>query len=117
MAETNKFPYEPHWMNRENGSVTVGPVPMPTQPPPTQRVHDLLNSSIEKIAQEWIDQLHGVQANAQALEGQLMGVVAQTKASIHKLHQLGQHIADEAERGRKVLDLVATGLEEINPPS
>ena len=83
----------------------------------TPHMHDLLNASVEKIAQEWVEQLNELRENATALESQLMACVAQTKASINKLHELGQQVAEEAQRGKDVIAKVTGALDEINPPA
>jgi hypothetical protein len=77
------------------------------------QVHGLLNDSIEKITQGWVDQLKAVKDNCDALERQVMTAMAQTKDSIAKLHELGNKVADEAKRGRELCEKLSAGVAEI----
>ena len=82
-------------------------------PPPTDQVHKLLNESIEKIAQGWIDQLKQLRDNTVALESQMMACVARTKDQINQLHTLGEQVAGEARRGREVCEKLSEGIAQI----
>lgn len=78
-----------------------------------ERMHELLNASIEKIATGWIDQLVALRKNTEQLEGLLIAHVSATKANISRLHELGEQVAAEAERGRQVCAQLAEGIEQL----
>ena len=84
-----------------------------TPAPQAEDIHTLLSASVEKIAQGWVDELTALRDNTTRLESLLMAHVASTKANIAKLHELGGHIAAEAERGRQVCDKLAEGIEQL----
>ena len=81
--------------------------------PSPERVHDLLNNSIEQIAQGWVDQLTALRQNTERLESLLLSHVASAKANITKLHELGEQVAAEAERGRQVCEQLAIGIDQL----
>jgi hypothetical protein len=89
-------------------------VQQPLQP---ENIHTLLNASVEKIAQGWIDELAALRENTSRLESLLMAHVASTKANINRLHDLGAKIANEAARGREVCDQITEAVQLLNPPS
>jgi len=78
-----------------------------------ERMHELLNASIEKIATGWIEQLIALRKNTEQLETLLMAHVAATKANITRLHELGEQVAAEAERGREVCEQLAAGIDQL----
>lgn len=80
---------------------------------PPEQVHDLLNNSIEQIAQGWINQLTALRRNTEQLESLLLSHVATAKANISRLHELGEQVAAEAERGRQVCEQLAIGIEQL----
>jgi len=81
--------------------------------PFADQVHSLLNDSVEKIAQSWIDQLQAVKENCDALERQMLAAVAKTKENIAKLHELGNQVAEEAKRGRELCEQLSNGVAKI----
>ncbi len=84
---------------------------------PQESMHTLLNASVEKIAQGWIDELSALRENTNRLESLLMAHVASTKASINQLHEMGAQIASEAARGREVCERLAGAVQQLSPPS
>ena len=81
--------------------------------PVVAQVHNLLNDSVEQIAQGWIGQLTVLRENTVKLENQLLACVAQTKDNIRKLHELGEQVAAEAARGLEVCEKLSEGVERI----
>ena len=81
-----------------------------------EQVHSLLNDSIEKIAQGWIDQLKALKENCDALESQVLAAVTKTKDHIAKLHELGNQVAEEAKRGRELCAKLSDGIAQITGP-
>ena len=80
----------------------------------TDDIHQLLDASVEKIAQAWISELKAVRDNTVALENQLLACVAKTKENIAKLHSLGAQVADEAKRGREICASLSDGVAQIS---
>jgi hypothetical protein len=80
-----------------------------------EQVHDLLNDSIEKIAQGWIEQLKAVKGNCDALESQVLAAVTKTKNDIAKLHALGAQVLGEAKRGRELCAKLVAEISEEQP--
>jgi uncharacterized protein involved in exopolysaccharide biosynthesis len=81
--------------------------------PASDHVHDLLNQSIEKIAQDMVGELEALRKNATDLETRLLAAAAGAKASINKLRELHTQIADEARRGQEVCRKVSDSVEQI----
>jgi hypothetical protein len=77
------------------------------------QVHDLLNDSVEKIAQNWISELEALRKNASDLESQVLAAVADTKNSIAKLHSLGDLVKTEARRGQEVCRQLSDSIEKM----
>jgi hypothetical protein len=94
-------------------TATVTKLPARPEPVAEDKIHGLLNDSIEKIAQGWIDQLIEVRKNTEVLETQMLACVMQTKANIERLHDLGEQIAREAARGREVCAKLSEGVAQI----
>src|SRR4029077_10359523 len=81
--------------------------------PVSDQVHDLLNASVEKIAQGFITELEALRKNATDLENQVLTAVAGTKDSIAKLHSLGALVTEEARRGQEVCRQISDSVEKI----
>ena len=81
--------------------------------PVSDHVHDLLNQSIEQIAQDMVGELEALRRNATDLETRLLAAAAGAKASINKLRELHTQIADEARRGQEVCRKVSDSIEKI----
>ena len=81
--------------------------------PVSDTVHDLLNQSIERLAQSWISELEALRKNASDLESQVLAAVAGTKDSIAKLHSLGDLVKTEARRGQDVCRQLSDSIEKI----
>lgn len=78
-----------------------------------EQVHTLLLDSVGKIADQWIEQLAIIRDNANTLEKQLLACVAQTKADITALHELGVMVGEEARRGQQVCLQLINSVEKI----
>lgn len=81
--------------------------------PYEDQVHTLLLDSVGKIADQWIEQLKLLRANADALEAQIVAYVGKTKADISALHDLGTQVAAEARRGQDVCQKLRESVERL----
>jgi transcriptional regulator len=81
--------------------------------PIEDQVHTLLLDSVGKIADQWVEQLKLLRANADALEQQIMTHVSKTKADISALHDLGTQVAAEAKRGQDVCQKLREAVERL----
>ena len=79
----------------------------------TDDIHTLLNASVSKIADAWIDELKQIRQNTEVLEAQLLACVSKTKTDIAKLHDLGAKVAEEAARGRETCAKLTEGVAAI----
>lgn len=81
--------------------------------PVSDQVHDLLNQSIEKIAQGMVNELEALRKNTVDLENRLLAAANDAKASINKLRELNAQVAEEARRGQEVCRQLSDSIEKI----
>ena len=81
--------------------------------PISDQVHDLLNESIEKIAQRSIGEINALTKNLGELGTQMLNAAAAAKEKINKLHELNAEIAEEVRRGQKMRQSVSDSIEKI----
>ena len=88
-------------------------IDVPQATPFDQQVHKLMLDSIDKIAEQWIEQLKNVRANTVAIEQLIIQAVAKAKGDINRMHELGQQVVLEAQRGEEVCCRLAAELDQI----
>ena len=81
--------------------------------PFNDQVHDLLNESIEKIAQTSIGEINALTKNLGELGTQMLNAAAAAKEKINQLHKLNGQIADEVRRGEKMRQSVSDSIEKL----
>ena len=77
------------------------------------QIHTLMQDSVGKIADQWIEQLQIIRDNTVALENQILACVTKTKSDITALHELGVQVAEEARRGQEVCRQLSDSIEKI----
>ena len=85
----------------------------PSTPAPVERVHGLLQESIQSIAQSWIHELQVLRESTVTLENQLLACVADLKAKVEELHTLGAKISTEVKQGQDAVTAASNGLAKI----
>jgi hypothetical protein len=78
-----------------------------------QRAHDLMITSVDRIAQQWIAELAHVRDNTKSLEQMVIEQVTVVKAALTKLHLLGAQTMCEASRARDVVGQLARELDAM----
>jgi hypothetical protein len=68
--------------------------------------------SVDRIADQWIDQLKHVRDNTQAVEQMVLSAITRVKHSITELHLLGTAVMLEAKRGEEVCTELADKIEQ-----
>jgi hypothetical protein len=84
--------------------------------PIADQVNDLLNESIEKIAQSSIGEINALTKNLGELGTQMLNAAAAAKEKINKLHELNGQIAAEVRRGEEMRRSVSDSIERISSP-
>jgi hypothetical protein len=78
-----------------------------------QKSHDLMIKSVDRIAQEWVAELHRVRENTKIVEQMVIEQVTAVKNALTKLHLLGAQTMREAERGQNVVEQLADELDAM----
>jgi hypothetical protein len=81
--------------------------------PMADQVHDLLNKSIEQIAQNTIDEIEELKKTLADLGNQMLAAAAEAKDRIKRLHELNGQIAEEVRRGQKMRRSIGDSIEKI----
>jgi hypothetical protein len=79
-----------------------------------QREHDLLLSSIEHIANDWLTQLEHVRRNSYSVEALVVERAAKLRSDITGLFALGNAAMAEARRGEQVNAELTRELEKMS---
>lgn len=80
-----------------------------------QKNHDLLLASIDRVAEQWVEQLKHVRANSEKVEALMLQRAATVKAEITQLFLLGKCTAIEAKHGDEVNIKLAHELLKMTP--
>ena len=73
------------------------------------KVEDLLLDGVDQVAHQWVERLHELRANVDALEGQIIACVGDIKDRLKRLSELGA----EVTAVRDNFNSVATEVEQI----
>lgn len=76
-----------------------------------QKTHTLMMESVDRITQQWVDELNNVRNNSKVIEQMVIQQAAKTKDELTKLHLLGTQAMREAQRGHEVLEHLATEID------
>jgi hypothetical protein len=98
---------------REHQMSVIERVPEDGSAPFDQKAHDLMITSVDKIAQHWISELSNVRDNTKVLEQMVIEQVTVVKNALTKLHLLGAQTLREAERGHDVIGQLADELDAM----
>ena len=85
----------------------------PALAPFEQQTHTLMMESIDRIAQQWLEQLKRVRDNTVVIEQLVISTAAKAKDDITRMHLLGAQVMKEAQRGEEVCLHMADGLDQI----
>ena len=69
-----------------------------------QKTHTLMIESVDRITQQWVDELNNVRNNSKVIEQMVIEQSAKVKDGLTKLHLLGVQAMREAQRGHEVLE-------------
>ena len=81
--------------------------------PFNDQVHSLMLDGINKVAEQWVEQINIQRKNLDALEAQIIASVAKTKSDVTAFYSLGTKAAEEARRGQDVCRQLSEGIEKI----
>ena len=78
-----------------------------------QKAHTLLVESVDKMTQQWVDELVALRANSKTIEQMVIEQSAKVKHELTRLHVLGAAAMREAERGHRVLQNMGDELDDM----
>ena len=65
--------------------------------------HELMIGSVDKITQEWVDEMTSLRKNSEAIEQMVIEQATKVKSELTKLHLLGVQAMRESQRGHELL--------------
>jgi glutamate synthase domain-containing protein 1 len=98
---------------RERGITVVERVAEDGSGPFEQKSHDLMNASVDRITQQWVDELGRVRDNTKVVEQMVITQAAKVKDELTRLHLLGVQAMREAQRGHEVSQHLAEELDAM----
>jgi hypothetical protein len=78
-----------------------------------QESHTLMLKSVDKITEQWIDELVALRKNSQIIEQMVIEQATKVKEELTKLHLLGVQAMREAQRGHEVLQHLGEEIETM----
>ena len=78
-----------------------------------QATHTLMLESVDKITQQWVDELDRVRENTRVVEQMVIQQAAKVKDELTRLHLLGVQAMREAERGSDLSRRLVEELESL----
>lgn len=78
-----------------------------------QKSHTLMIESVDRITQQWVNELARLRENSKSLEQMVIEQAAKVKDELTRMHLLGVQAMREAERGNEVMQRLAEQIEEM----
>ena len=78
-----------------------------------QKTHTLMLESVDKITQQWVDEMISLRDNTKIIEQMVIAQAAKTKDELTRLHLLGVQAMRETQRGHQVIQQLGEELDAM----
>jgi hypothetical protein len=78
-----------------------------------QKTHTLMLESVDKITQQWVDEMISLRDNTKIIEQMVIEQATKVKNELTRLHMLGVQAMRETQRGHQVIQQLGEELDAM----